>query len=34
MYQKKIEYFLLEMHEKIIPNPKICLEPKLDQLQM
>ena len=26
MCQKKFEYFLLEMYDKIIHNPKICLE--------
>jgi len=26
MCQNKFEYFLLEMHDKIIHNPKICLE--------
>jgi len=26
MSQNKFEYFLLEMHDKIIRNPKICLE--------
>jgi len=26
MFQNKFVYFLLEMHDKIIHNPKICLE--------
>jgi len=26
MCQNKFEYFLLEMHNKILHNPKICLE--------
>jgi len=26
MFQKEFECFLLEMHDKIVHNPKICLE--------